>query len=867
MSVPLLRPAPARSAASARARANAIEYLEVLDHAAPPGAPRQRTLFVRLLRRRLHARRPTTCASTGGERIRHSRHRVGARRPTRCRRGRARPGRRRRRPAAHAGGPHRRRRRLLALHAGTRRRAPAATQPPAGFDPLLARIEFSFKVECPTDFDCAAPRTCPPEPTAAPRHRLPRQGLRGLPPADARPAQPAGAGLARALGRRRRRHAGRAAGLRGRQPVATGRTRSPPRPISPPRASASRCAAMRGWSTTACTRAATRAPGCSFERLAGRLSSLPRGTPAADAQRRTCRRCCGRAARELQRRARRRRRSCSRPRTRPRCTRRCNELRLLHLGRRRLLPAARHHARPRCAGHLAGGCGSATVLVFAGSARARRTVADARGRRPHAPLGRAPHARCTLERRSVGQLFDAADRSTRRSTSREIDWDAADALPFPLCVSAWPSGPGLRDERRAAATSCSPITAAPLPAETLGEVPQAAVPLCAPRSRPADACAHPPPDAGAAALPAGAGRAAADARLRSRRAARSVPAERRRAPVVAGTPLLRARSRATPRRASRRSSGPGRRATTNGRRSATCSAATPPTRDFVVEVERRRPRRCASATTRTASGPNADTAFDGDLPRRQRQRRQRRRATRIAPRRVSAGAARSRRVRNPAAGRRRRRSRGHRGGAARRAAGLPHAGARRHRRPTTPRPPSAAPTCSARPPRSAGPAAGTPCSSPPTAPAARRSMRRSKRALRRHLERFRMAGYDLEVDAPRFVPLDVALHVCVKPDYFRSRGARARCARCCRAGVLPDGRLGVFHPDNFTLRRAGVPEPRRGRRAGGGGRRVGAASTASSAWPARSPTSLDERRDRASAGSRSRSSPTTRTSASAAGSR
>ena len=31
----------------------------------------------------------------------------------------------------------------------------------------------------------------------------------------------------------------------------------------------------------------------------------------------------------------------------------------------------------------------------------------------------------------------------------------------------------------------------------------------------------------------------------------------------------------------------------------------------------------------------------------------------------------------------------------------------------------------------------------------------SKTALRRHLERFRMAGYDLEVDAPRFVPLDL----------------------------------------------------------------------------------------------------------------
>ena len=35
--------------------------------------------------------------------------------------------------------------------------------------------------------------------------------------------------------------------------------------------------------------------------------------------------------------------------------------------------------------------------------------------------------------------------------------------------------------------------------------------------------------------------------------------------------------------------------------------------------------------------------------------------------------------------------------------------------------------------------------------------------LRNHLEPYRMAGYDLEVDGPRFVPLDVGLHVCVSP--------------------------------------------------------------------------------------------------------
>ena len=70
--------------------------------------------------------------------------------------------------------------------------------------------------------------------------------------------------------------------------------------------------------------------------------------------------------------------------------------------------------------------------------------------------------------------------------------------------------------------------------------------------------------------------------------------------------------------------------------------------------------------------------------------------------------------------------------------------------------------------------------------------------LRRHLERFRMAGYDLEVDAPRFVALDIELHLCVLHDYLRSDVLRAVRA-VLGSGVLADGRLGAFHPDNFSF--------------------------------------------------------------------
>jgi hypothetical protein len=70
--------------------------------------------------------------------------------------------------------------------------------------------------------------------------------------------------------------------------------------------------------------------------------------------------------------------------------------------------------------------------------------------------------------------------------------------------------------------------------------------------------------------------------------------------------------------------------------------------------------------------------------------------------------------------------------------------------------------------------------------------------MRSHVERYRMAGYDLEIDGPRFVSLEIDMHVCVKPDYFRS-DVKAALLNVFSNGILPDGRKGVFHPDNFTF--------------------------------------------------------------------
>ncbi len=66
------------------------------------------------------------------------------------------------------------------------------------------------------------------------------------------------------------------------------------------------------------------------------------------------------------------------------------------------------------------------------------------------------------------------------------------------------------------------------------------------------------------------------------------------------------------------------------------------------------------------------------------------------------------------------------------------------------------------------------------------------------LDRYRMAGHDLEVDGPQYVPLELEMQVCLKPGYFKS-DVKAALLEVFRNRDLPDGRRGVFHPDNFTF--------------------------------------------------------------------
>ncbi len=76
--------------------------------------------------------------------------------------------------------------------------------------------------------------------------------------------------------------------------------------------------------------------------------------------------------------------------------------------------------------------------------------------------------------------------------------------------------------------------------------------------------------------------------------------------------------------------------------------------------------------------------------------------------------------------------------------------------------------------------------------------REFKTEVRDFIERYRMAGYDLEVNGPRLVSLEIEIEVCVKPDYFRA-DVKTALLEVLSNRQLPDGGRGVFHPDNMTF--------------------------------------------------------------------
>ena len=78
----------------------------------------------------------------------------------------------------------------------------------------------------------------------------------------------------------------------------------------------------------------------------------------------------------------------------------------------------------------------------------------------------------------------------------------------------------------------------------------------------------------------------------------------------------------------------------------------------------------------------------------------------------------------------------------------------------------------------------------------------NKRLLKevtRSLYRYRRIGHDLKVTRAEYVPLDIAMTVCVLPGFLRGH-VKARLLELFGNAALADGSLGYFHPDNLTFR-------------------------------------------------------------------
>lgn len=73
-----------------------------------------------------------------------------------------------------------------------------------------------------------------------------------------------------------------------------------------------------------------------------------------------------------------------------------------------------------------------------------------------------------------------------------------------------------------------------------------------------------------------------------------------------------------------------------------------------------------------------------------------------------------------------------------------------------------------------------------------------KAELQNFLNRFSIVGFDLEVEGPVYVPLDITLRAVVKPEFFAS-DVLSSLEEEFSSKKLSDGRTGFFYPDEFSF--------------------------------------------------------------------
>jgi hypothetical protein len=73
-----------------------------------------------------------------------------------------------------------------------------------------------------------------------------------------------------------------------------------------------------------------------------------------------------------------------------------------------------------------------------------------------------------------------------------------------------------------------------------------------------------------------------------------------------------------------------------------------------------------------------------------------------------------------------------------------------------------------------------------------------ERKIIEFLEKYRLAGYDVEISSPIYVPLEICIEVCLKDGYFWGE-VKEELLKEFSSKQREDRRKGFFHPDNFTF--------------------------------------------------------------------
>ena len=73
-----------------------------------------------------------------------------------------------------------------------------------------------------------------------------------------------------------------------------------------------------------------------------------------------------------------------------------------------------------------------------------------------------------------------------------------------------------------------------------------------------------------------------------------------------------------------------------------------------------------------------------------------------------------------------------------------------------------------------------------------------KQEICNFLNKYRLAGYDLEINSPKYVPLDISIEVGVRPNHYPEK-VKKTLLDIFSTRIIEDGQIGFFHPDNFTF--------------------------------------------------------------------